>query len=191
MEPQTSNHAAPLRVIWSLGHSNRTLDEWLELLAAFGIRCLVDVRRFPFSRRHPHFNRESLAATLPHNGIVYEHLEALGGRRRERLTNSPNGGWRVEGFNAYADYMLTPAFAEALERLEQLAYQTATALFCAEVVPWRCHRRLIADALLVRDWRVIHILGPSATRDHVLPPIARWDGQRLIYPREPSLFSEA
>ncbi|GIW92291.1 MAG: hypothetical protein KatS3mg110_0332 [Pirellulaceae bacterium] len=188
MHTDDSLPVTELPTIWTMGHSNRTIDEFFAILEYFSIRQLVDIRRFPFSRRHPHFNGDSVARAAQQRGIEYTHLEALGGRRHQRLADSPNGAWKVEGFNAYADYMLTPEFGEALARLEGLARGKRTAFFCAEALPWRCHRRLVADALLVRNWRVLHILAQGSTCEHSLPTWAHWDGRRLTYPPEKSLF---
>jgi uncharacterized protein (DUF488 family) len=173
----------PERVIWTAGHSTRPIAEFLKLLAAGGVKLLADVRRFPGSRRHPHFGQAPLAAALAEAGIEYRHLEALGGRRTERLPDSPNDGWRVESFNAYADYMQSAEFARALEELETIARQTPTAIMCSEALPQKCHRRLIADALVARGWRVRHLLSPTRIEDHALTPFARVHGGRLTYPQ--------
>ncbi|MEM7482882.1 MAG: DUF488 domain-containing protein [Acidobacteriota bacterium] len=169
--------------LFTLGHSNKDAEEFLALLAAEpAIERLVDVRRFPGSKRHPHFGREALAATLADAGIDYEHLPDLGGRRRGHA-DSPNTAWRNLSFRAYADYMLGPEFQTALAHLEELGRQRWTAVMCSEAVYWRCHRRLIADALVVRGWRVSHRLGPGQDVDHELHPDAVVeDGVRLTYP---------
>lgn len=168
--------------IFTIGHSTRTLDEFLAPLRAHGIRAVVDVRRFPGSRRHPRFSREALAASLRAAGIDYLHEEALGGRRSV-AAGSRNGAWRNRGFRGYADYMATAAFGRALTRLEAAAAARPTAILCAEAVPWRCHRSLIADALAARGAQVLHILSGSDARPHMLNPSARVgaDGT-LTYP---------
>jgi uncharacterized protein (DUF488 family) len=171
------------RVIWTAGHSTRSLEEFLKLLQASGVQLLADVRRFPGSRRHPHFGQAPLAAALAKAGVEYRHFEALGGRRTERLPNSPNTAWRVESFNAYADYMQSAPFAAALEELVAAATAAVTAIMCSEALPQRCHRRLIADALTVRGWRVRHLLSPTRIEDHALTPFARVDGTTITYPQ--------
>lgn len=142
---------------------------------------VADVRRFPGSRRHPHLAGEALAATLPPRGIAYEHLPELGGRRR-RVSGSPNDGWEVAAFQAYADHMATPEFAAGLDRLQELARERATAAMCAEAPWWRCHRRLVADALVVRGWTVCHVMPDGSVRAHELTAFARVEGTALTYP---------
>jgi uncharacterized protein (DUF488 family) len=169
-------------VIWTLGHSTRSIDELLELLAAGGIKLLADVRRFPGSRRHRQFNQEALAASLAAAGIEYRHFVDLGGRRTERLPNSPNTAWRVESFNANADYMQSPEFLAALDDLMIAAKDRPTAITCSEALPQKCHRRLISDALAVRGWLVRHLLTPQRIEDHQLTPFARVEGTAVTYP---------
>lgn len=164
----------------TIGHATRPIDEFVALLRSAGVTLLVDVRIAPGSRRSPQFASDALAKTLPSQGIGYLHLKALGGRRRPR-PDSPHRGWQVEGFRGYADYMETAAFAEALALVRRLAEEHVVALMCAEAVPWRCHRRLIADALTVRGVEVVHLLGPGRSQPHTLPAFARTDGTRLIY----------
>jgi uncharacterized protein (DUF488 family) len=139
------------------------------------------VRAHPGSRRLPHFARASLERELPAAGIEYRHLLDLGGRRRPR-PDSPNGGWRVDSFRGYADHMATPAFAEGMAALESLAEHRPTAVMCAEGLWWRCHRRLVADALLVRGWDVLHIAPDGRGEAHVLTDFAAVDGTRVTYP---------
>ncbi len=168
--------------VYTIGHSTRALSEYLALLREHGISCLVDVRRWPASRRHPHFAREALADALGREGIEYRHEEHLGGYRKPR-EDSPNTWWRTRGFQAYADHMEEPVFRRALERVIQSADRAPTAIMCAEATPWRCHRQLISDALVARGHDVIHILGPERAEPHELNENARLlkDG-RLIYP---------
>jgi uncharacterized protein (DUF488 family) len=173
------------RTIWTLGHSNHSMETFLGLLEGPAIRLLSDVRRFPGSRRHPQFQREALERRLGQAGIAYRHLQDLGGRRSARAPDSPNTGWRVESFNAYADYMNTPAFQTALVELERLASAQRTAILCAEALPWRCHRRLIADALIVRGWAVQDIIGAGKVTPHGLTDFARVVDGRLTYPEAP------
>ncbi len=167
--------------VWTVGHSNRTWETFLGLLREHRIERVVDVRHFPVSSRVPWANREALAAALAQAGIAYEHLVDLGGYRTPRR-DSANTGWRNAGFRGYADYMGTAAFAAARDRLIARSKEGRTAILCAEAVPWRCHRGVLADALLVRGIRVVHILGPGQTRDHALPPFAKVKGGRLAYP---------
>jgi uncharacterized protein (DUF488 family) len=151
--------------VWTIGHSTRPLETFLELLAVNGIEAVADVRRYPGSRRWPHFARESLADTLAARGLHYLWLPELGGRRTPR-PDSPNTAWRSAAFRGYADYMATEAFAVGLDRLVNLASGLKTSLLCAESLWWRCHRGLIADVLRWLGFEVIHIMGPGATRPH-------------------------
>ncbi len=171
--------------IYTIGHSTRALDDLVEALRSFGVRTLVDIRTVPRSRHVPQFNRGSLARRLPRRGIRYRHLGALGGLRRPR-PDSPNTAWRNAGFRGFADYMGTPEFAGALEELRALARAGGpAAIMCAEAVPWRCHRSLVADALTARGDEVVHIMGPGRGQPHALTPWARLDGSRLTYPGPP------
>ena len=169
-------------VIWTIGHSTRSIDELLAILSSAQIKLLADVRRFPGSRRYPQFNQEPLQDSLAVAGIGYQHFLDLGGRRTERLPDSPNTAWRVESFNAYADFMHSAAFLAALDELQTTAKQTPTAVMCSEALPHKCHRRLIADALLVRNWQVRHLLSKTRIDDHQLTPFARAEGIALTYP---------
>jgi uncharacterized protein (DUF488 family) len=177
----------PANVIYTVGHSTHPLDGFFGLLRDAGVAALADVRRYPGSRRQPHFNREALAETLPAAGIAYAHFERLGGRR-DVVPGSPNHGWDNEAFVAYADHMATPEFAEGLARVEELARSGPTALMCAEGLWWRCHRRLTSDALLVRGRRVLHIAPDGATSEHELTPFAVVSDGRLTYPPEQTAF---
>lgn len=177
--------------IWTCGHSVRSIAELLELLAEPGIELLADVRRYPGSRRHPQFSRDALAPALAGAGIAYRHVSALGGRRRGR-PDSPNAAWRNASFRAYADHMASEEFRTALAELEDEARSRRTAVMCAEAVPWRCHRRLIADALTARGWEAIHLVAPGRPELHELHPDAVVVGDRLTYPapaeRQGTLF---
>lgn len=173
-------------VVYTVGHSTRAIEEFLALLDAHRIATLVDVRRFPASRRHPHFNRESLAAACEAGGITYVHESALGGRRATGAGGraaSPNTAWRVGAFRAYADYAATEPFRRAFDRVLAFAARQPTAVMCAEAVWWRCHRRLIADYAVARGWTVLHILAVARADPHDLHPDARVrsDGT-LVYP---------
>jgi uncharacterized protein (DUF488 family) len=172
-------------VIYSVGHSTRDLADFLGLLAAHGVRQVVDVRRYPASRRHPHFARDALAVALAGAGIAYWHEGDLGGRRVAR-SDSTNTAWRSGAFRGYADHMETDAFQHALGRVIELGRARPTTLLCAEAVPWRCHRQLIADALLARGESVSHILGLARLDPHALSPHARvLPGGVVRYPAGP------
>jgi len=166
-------------IVYTLGHSTLDLDAFLRLLARHGIAGIVDVRRFPASRRHPHFARDALSAALAAAGIAYDWLGALGGRRPAR-PDSPHVGWRVEGFRGYADHMESPEFAGGVTRLLAIAAARPSAVMCAEALPWRCHRQLLADALVVRGSDVRHVTG-GASEPHRLTAFARVDGDRIVY----------
>jgi len=153
-------------------------------LQAHGTTLVADVRKMPGSRRNPQFGRDTLPQILRRAGIGYRHLPGLGGRRR-RQPDSPNTGWKNASFQGYADHMLTPEFGTSIEELLELAGRERVALMCAEAVPWRCHRSLIADALVARGVAVEHVLGVSRTQPHVLRPWARVDGTRVTYPPPP------
>ena len=166
--------------LWTIGHSTRSLDELVTLLQRQQVTHIADVRRFPASRRYPHFSREVLAADLTTRGIGYSHHPLLGGRRKP-LPNSPHGGWRSAAFRGYADHMDTPEFRFALAELVLTAAGSATAILCAEAVPWRCHRSLIADALVAGGAVVEHIL-ESGTSAHALTRFAVVRDGRITYP---------
>jgi len=181
--------------VYTAGHSTRPAEELISLLREHGVRTLVDVRRYPGSRRHPQFSRDALEASLAGAGIQYVHEPDLGGRRAAR-PDSPHTAWRVEAFRGYADHMETAEFQAALDRLMRRAAGETVAILCAEAVPWRCHRRLISDALVAKGVEVLHILGPGRADPHELDANARvLPGGRLLYagPEEaqPSLFEVA
>ncbi len=167
------------RTVHTIGHSTRSIENFIELLRAHRIELLVDVRRWPMSRRHPHFNREALSMSLEQNGIGYNWRQDLGGFRKAE-PNSPNTAWRVATFRAYADFMLTENFAKIMQAIDPIAIKQRIALMCAEAVPWRCHRQLLADAFLVREWRVQHVRDDGC-HEHKLPPFALADGTRIVY----------
>lgn len=167
--------------IFTVGHSTHPLDRFLRLLNAHGITGLADVRRFPGSRRHPHFTRESLAGSLDASGIEYRHFAGLGGRRTASR-ESANAGWTHPSFRAYADHMATDEFGAALAELLSFARVRRVAVMCAEAQPWRCHRQLIADALVARQIEVRHIFSESRVSAHELTPFARVDDSGIRYP---------
>jgi uncharacterized protein (DUF488 family) len=167
--------------VYSIGHSTRPIEDFIALLDAHGVTQVADVRTIPKSRRHPHFAQEALRASLPAAGIAYRHFPGLGGLRKP-VPDSPNGGWRHAGFRGYADYMQTAAFETALAELILWSREKATAVMCAEAVWWRCHRQLIADALVARGVEVQHIMSDKAAPTHKLTAFARVDGPRVTYP---------
>ena len=174
------------KAVLTIGHSTRTLEALIELLKAHDVERLVDVRTIPRSSRNPQFNRETIPEALRKAHIGYRHMKELGGLRHPRR-DSPNTAWRNASFRGYADYMLEPEFATALDQLIELAAEKRTAVMCAEAVPWRCHRSLIADALLARGIPVEHILGLKRTEPHQFTSFARVEGERVTYPGEPLL----
>jgi uncharacterized protein (DUF488 family) len=178
--------------LFTIGHSTHSFEEFLKLLARHGIEALADIRRFPGSRKYPHFNRDYLAVELPKAGVAYHWVEALGGRRKKADGSSRNLGLRNESFRNFADYMATPEFHEALEQLLELARRKRTAFMCSEGLFWRCHRRLVSDYLLARGLAVQHIMPSGEVRPHSLTEGAKIDGGELSYPlpadQTPSLF---
>jgi uncharacterized protein (DUF488 family) len=166
--------------LWTIGHSNRTLEQFLELLESQRIQLLADVRRFPGSRRLPHFNQENLSKSLADAGIEYVHFPELGGRRKA-LANSPNNAWRNEAFRGYADFMMTEEFRTGIYRLLELARNKRTAIMCAEALWWQCHRSLIADYLKASGHEVIHIMGANKTDEHPFTSAARIVDGKLSY----------
>jgi uncharacterized protein (DUF488 family) len=175
--------AATRAIVFTIGHSTRPIDTFIDLLKAHNVERVADVRTVPRSRRNPQFNRDTLPESLAAVGVGYTHMPGLGGLRRPRL-DSPNMGWRNESFRGYADYMQTPEFEEHLRDLIAAAERERVALMCAEAVHWRCHRSLIADALVVRGHRVEHILGAARSQAHVLTKWASVDGTCIVYPPE-------
>jgi len=173
--------APEMLVVLTIGHSNRTWKDFLDLLRAHRVKRVIDVRTIPRSRHNPQFNREILSTKLRSARIGYVHLRKLGGLRHARR-DSPNMGWRNASFRGFADYMQTSGFEVGLHRLMKLAGQKRSAIMCAEAVPWRCHRSLIADALTVRGIQVDDIMGMKRPQVHSLIPFARVQGHRLTYP---------
>ncbi len=171
-----------LSTIYTVGHSTRSFDELVTVLRSAAVRELVDVRSVPRSRRHPQFEREALSRALPDHAIEYRHEKALGGFRRP-LPESPNGGWEHPAFRGYADHMRTREFEAALSRLEAGAAERRTCVMCAEAQWWRCHRRLIADALVIRGWSVLHLGLSAEPAPHELSSFAVVESDHtLAYP---------
>jgi hypothetical protein len=169
------------RVVLTIGHSTRATEEFIGLLTAHGVRCLVDVRTMPGSRRNPQFNAEALREALRTRGIGYEHLRGLGGLRKPR-PDSVNSGWRNRSFRGYADHMASEEFKGDLQKLADVAANEPVAVMCAEAVPWRCHRSLLADALLVRGFEVEEIVTATRRQPHRLTPFAVVAGDEITYP---------
>jgi uncharacterized protein (DUF488 family) len=174
-------------IIWTIGHSTRSLEEFVDLLHGEEIEVVADVRRYPASRMHPHFNAGALGQSLPANGVRYEGYPDLGGRRAPAAA-SANTRWRNASFRGYADYMETPAFAEALGRLTDAAARARTAIMCAEAPWWRCHRALIADALKSRGVEVLHIMGGERLVAHPYTSAASVVDGKLYYGPSRDLF---
>ncbi len=191
MVPKSSSRSQT-KTIFTVGHSTRTLEQFISLLHANAIKAVADVRLIPKSRRYPHFQDINLDIELPRAGIEYLSFNALGGRRRPNKQSS-NTGWRSEGFRGYADFMQTASFREGLERLTAAAAKRRLTTMCAEAVPWRCHRSLISDALLINEWTVLDIMTATQSVPHKLTPFAMVDGTTITYPPEeakpsPTLF---
>lgn len=177
--------AEPSNIVFTIGHSTRTLAEFIRLLQIHAVTRVVDVRTMPRSRHNPQFNKDSLALALEKAGLGYVHLPGLGGLRHAKR-DSLNVGWRNASFRGYADYMQTSEFERSLEELIRLSNRDRIALMCAEAVPWRCHRSLIADALLVRGIRTEDIMSPTRRQLHSLTPFAKVCGTTVTYPTEVS-----
>ncbi len=170
-------------LIYTIGHSTRPIDEFVQILQKYGVHCVVDVRTIAKSRHNPQFGADQLAPSLAAAGLDYLRLESLGGLRHTRK-DSINGAWKNASFRGYADYMQTPEFAAGINQLIELGVVKATAIMCAESVPWRCHRSLIGDALLAHGIEVLDIMSESVVRPHALTRFASVDGIRVTYPPE-------
>jgi uncharacterized protein (DUF488 family) len=169
--------------LWTVGHSTRSFEELVTLLTSFEIRVLADIRTVPRSRKNPQFNADALPRALEPHGIEYAHVKRLGGLRHAHK-DSKNTGWRNESFRGYADYLLTPEFETGLAELRALTVRGRVAVMCAEAVPWRCHRSLLADALTVRGAEVFHVMAAGKANRHVLTSFAAVEGERVTYPGE-------
>lgn len=168
------------KVIYTVGHSTRSEDDFVELLASFQVEMVVDVRRFPGSRKYPHFNRENLEKLLPENGIQYIHLEELGGRRKTTEA-SKNTTWRHPAFRGYADYMETEDFEKGVQKLQQIATTQRTVFMCSEAVWWSCHRSMVSDYLKAHGWEVRHIMAANKANEHPYTQPARIKDGELTY----------
>jgi len=169
--------------IWTIGHSTRSLDEFIAMLKSFQIELIADIRSFPGSRKYPQYNKEALEISLPQNNIRYFHLKNLGGRRKAN-PDSKNTAWRHVAFRGYADYMETDAFKEGIKELEKIALKKRTAYMCSEAVWWRCHRSMVSDYLKVNGWTVMHIMGIGKDEEHPYTSPARIIGNKLVYSNE-------
>jgi uncharacterized protein (DUF488 family) len=182
-----ANAAADFSTLLTIGHSSRPFDEFLRMLKAHSVALVADVRTVPKSRHNPQYGQDIMSVRLSESGVDYVHLKELGGLRRPR-PESINTGWRNDSFRGYADYMQTEDFSNGLERLIALGRSRRVAIMCAESVPWRCYRSLIADALLARGVAVEHIMSVTRTQTHRLTPFACVEGVRVTYPGEPLLL---
>jgi len=171
---------AEAKEVWTIGHSTRTLEHFVEMLQSFNIKMLVDVRSFPGSKRYPQFNKESLEQSIPQNGIQYLHLKSLGGRRPLQK-DSKNTAWRHPAFRGYADYMETEEFRKGIEELELIATKQRTAYMCSEAVWWRCHRSMVSDYLKLNGWTVHHIMETGKATEHTYTQPAKIIDGKLSY----------
>lgn len=172
--------ASQHKTIWTIGHSTRSIEEFLAMLRSFDIKVLADVRTFPGSRRYPHFNKPSLGQELKNHDIAYQHFPELGGRRKPR-PDSSNTAWRHVSFKGYADYMESDEFKQGIERLEKYGLENATAYMCSEAVWWRCHRALVSDYLKIRGWQVMHIMDSGKATEHPYTKPAKVVHGELFY----------
>ncbi len=172
-----------MKTIFTIGHSNHPFEEFLEMLKAFEIETLVDIRRYPGSRKYPHFNKDHLEKSLPEKEIQYLHYEDLGGRRKVK-PDSHNTAWRLDSFRGYADYMETDSFQKAIEKLETLAKEKRVAYMCSEAVWWSCHRSLVSDYLKNEGWNVQHIMSKTKSNEHPYTKPARIINDKLVYTEE-------
>ncbi|KXK34937.1 MAG: DUF488 domain-containing protein [Chlorobi bacterium] len=170
--------------VFTIGHSTRSLAQFTELLTVHSVQVLADVRRFPYSRKYPHFNTDVLRNSLAESNIVYRHYPGLGGRRRPN-PDSRNTAWRNASFRGYADYMETAVFQTAIQEFQEDALRRVCAVMCSEAVWWRCHRALIADFLTARGWQVLHILSSSTVEEHSYTEPARIENNRVVYTPSP------
>ena len=166
--------------IYTIGHSTRTIDEFLELLISFNIKILADIRRLPGSRKFPQFDQDDLRKSLEENGIQYKYIEDLGGRRPAKK-DSKNTVWRNKSFQGYADYMETELFEHGLKELEKSALEKPTAMMCSEAVWWRCHRSMVSDVIKAKGWEVLHIMSLGKATEHPITAPARVVGDKVFY----------
>lgn len=172
------------KMIFTIGHSTRTTRELMKILKAYDIEVLIDIRHYPGSRAFPHFGKARIKQNLKRNGIEYIHLIELGGRRKADKASGLNEGWRSPQFRGYADYMQTEEFKEGLKDLIQIARRKVSVIMCSEAVPWRCHRSMVGDALILHGFQVIDIFSETQAREHKLTSFAKVRGKRITYPAE-------
>jgi len=170
-----------MSTVYTIGHSTHPILEFIQILRAFGIEQLVDVRTVPGSRHNPQFGKEALEQSLPECGILYSHMPELGGLRKS-TKDSVNTAWRNASFRNFADYMQSEGFADGLQKLIEISEERPTVIMCAEAVPWRCHRSLIGDALLVRGIKVIDIMSETSSKPHEMTSFAKVEGETITYP---------
>lgn len=175
-----SENVGQQKLIWTIGHSTRTAEHFIQMLRSFNIEVLVDIRSFPGSKRYPHFNKENLEILIPKNNIEYVHLKSLGGRRAMHK-DSKNTAWRHPAFRGYADYMETDAFKNGVQQLETIAVKQRTAYMCSEAVWWRCHRSLVSDYLKLNGWTVYHIMETGKATEHTYTQPAKIIDGKLFY----------
>jgi uncharacterized protein (DUF488 family) len=173
----------PFKSIYTIGHSTRSIEDFIDLLKSFDVETVIDIRTIPRSRHCPQFNKEELKCALKNAKIGYRHIKELGGLRHA-LKNSMNTGWVNASFRGFADYMQTPGFNKGLEKLEKISQNKRCAIMCAEAVYWRCHRRLIADALILKKWKVLHILNEKTAKPHKRTRFLRVKKGVLTYPSQ-------
>lgn len=178
--------SAIAKTVWTIGHSTHSITEFIAMLKSNEINVIADIRRFPMSRRLPHFNKDALQQSLKESNIDYIHFEGLGGRRSP-VKNSHNTGWRNSSFRGYADFMETPEFAESISQLMEIAGRQRLAYMCSESVWWSCHRSLVSDYLKARGWTVLHIMGESKVTEHPWTSPARIVNGQLTYESENEL----
>ena len=171
------------KTIYTIGHSTRTIEEFLDLLFSFDIKVLADIRRLPGSRKYPQFDQDNLRKSLEENGIEYIYIEDLGGRRKVS-PDSKNTTWRNKSFQGYADYMETESFENGVKELEKLALEKNTAMMCSEAVWWRCHRSMVSDYLKAKGWEVLHIMALGKATEHPYTAPARIIGNQVFYSEE-------
>ncbi len=180
-----------MRTLYTIGHSTREIGEFISLLNSHEVTQLVDIRTIPKSRHNPQYGQSELRKSLEESGITYVYMKSLGGLRSPATKESVNRAWRNRSFRNYADYMQTDEFRQGVEELVELANKSTTAIMCAEAVPWRCHRSLVADALLVRDVPVREIINKGNTRPHKLTSFAVVNGTKITYPKTESYNDKA
>ena len=170
-----------MKTIYTIGHSTRTIEQFLALLTAHGIQEVIDVRTIPKSRHNPQFSQDQLSSELNEANIQYTHIKKLGGLRRA-AKDSPNAGWQNTSFRGFADYMASDEFQQGLQELQAHAEKNTVAIMCAEAVPWRCHRSFIADALTIQGWQVLHIQSKKTAKPHEFTPFLEVREGKLLYP---------